>query len=127
MKRRRNNNDHHIRKDFSILQIWQCKQHNGNRKLLTQRTHRITKETKADINKNADDRATIEAELHRVRDNLSMTHFYKKYSETILKKDSDTPAKFWERFKYKIKIIMKKKEIHDYKVEKFSHDKSKDE
>ena len=80
-----------------------------------------------DINKNADDRATIEAELHRVRDNLSMTHFYKKYSETILKKDSDTPAKFWERFKYKIKIIMKKKEIHDYKVEKFSHDKSKDE
>lgn len=80
-----------------------------------------------DINKNADDRATIEAELHRVRDNLSMTHFYKKYSETILKKDNDTPAKFWERFKYRIKIIMKKKEIHDYKVEKFSHDKSKDE
>ena len=56
-----------------------------------------------------------------------MIHFYKEYSETILKKDNDTPAKFWERFKYRIKIIMKKKEIHDYKVEKFSHDKSKDE
>ncbi|OXS27757.1 MAG: hypothetical protein BCS36_13170 [Desulfovibrio sp. MES5] len=80
-----------------------------------------------DINKNADDRAIIEAELHRVRDNLSMTHFYKEYSKTILKKDSDTAAKFWERFKYRIKVIMKKKEIHDYKVEKFSHDKSKDE
>ena len=80
-----------------------------------------------DINKNDDDRAIIEAELRRVRENLSMIHFYKEYSETILKKDNDTPAKFWERFKYRIKIIMKKKEIHDYKVEKFSHDKSKDE
>lgn len=78
-----------------------------------------------DINKNADDRATIEAELHRVRENLSIIHFYKEYSDKIIQKDGDKPENFWGRFKYKIETIMKKNGIHDYKVSKFSHDKAK--
>ena len=77
-----------------------------------------------DINKNTDDRATIEAELHRVRENLSIIHFYKEYSKKIIQKDGDKPANFWGRFKYKIENIMKKNGIHDYTVSKFSHDKA---
>ena len=92
----------------------------------TERNNKISILKKLMSNKSLskEENTAIHAEYDRVCNNICMKEFYDKYSDKILTLENDSTHKFWERFNYKIKIIMKKNKIYNYRATKFSHKQS---